>query len=174
MERPLDTAADVDVLCDAIVDRYHASLQEQLPRIREELGGVGGTAASPALDMLRMAFAEVADQIAAHIAKEEHLLFPAIAALSDAERAGGRRPPLFFATILHPIRFMEAEHGRIEQALDRLRGLARMVTEPDNLSPVWHRCMDDLAALDTELRAYHRAENEVLVPRALELERRLM
>ena len=173
MERLIDTAADIDVLCDAIVDRFHASLQEQLPRIREELGEVSETTASTALEMLRMAFAEVADQIASHIAKEEHLLFPAIAALSDAERAGGRRPPLFFATVLHPIRFMEAEHGRIEQALDRLRELARTVTAPDSLSPAWRRCMDDLATLDAELRAHHRAENEVLFPRVLELERRL-
>ena len=174
MERVVDSTANVEMLCEAIVDRYHATLQEALPRIRDEIQSLSATAASPAVEMLQVAFAEVAEQIEAHLAKEEHLLFPAIAALSVADRAGGRRPPLAFATVLHPIRVMEAEHARIEMALQRLRELARAVTEPDTLSPNWHRCMADLAKLDAELHEHHRTENEVLFPRALELERRLV
>jgi regulator of cell morphogenesis and NO signaling len=173
MERVIDRTSNVELLCDAIVDRYHASLQEALPRIGAELQSIGAAAASPAVEMLRLAFAEVAEQIESHLAKEEHLLFPALTALSIAEREGGRRPALAFATVLHPIRFMEAEHARIEMAIDRLRELARAVGEPDSLSPNWLRCMADLAKLDTELREHHRAENEVLFPRALELESRL-
>jgi regulator of cell morphogenesis and NO signaling len=174
MERLVDSGMNIDVLCDAIVDRYHASLEERLPRIRDELALITATAASPALELLRAAFDEVAEQIAAHLTKEEHLLFPAIAALSNAERQDGRRPPLAFATVLHPIRLMEAEHGRIEMAVNRLRELARAVSEPNTLSPHWHHCVADLAKLDAELREHHRTENEVLFPRALDLERRLL
>jgi regulator of cell morphogenesis and NO signaling len=173
MERLVDSVTDIKMLCDAIVDRYHASLQEQLQRIGEELASMSETVASPPLEMLRIAFSELADQLTSHIAKEEHLLFPAIAALSTAVRAGVHRPPLVFATVLHPIRFMEAEHRRIEMALDRLRELARAVMEPDTLTPQWRQCMADLARLDMELREHHRTENEVLFPRALELERLL-
>ena len=173
MER-LESGTSIELLCDTIVDRYHASLHEWLPRIRDELTTMSATASSPALEMLRVAFAEVADQIASHLAKEEHLLFPAIAALSSAERAGGHRPAPVFATVLHPIRCMEAEHVRIETALDRLRELARAVTEADALSPQWRHGMADLARLDAELRQHNRTENEVLFPRALDLERRLL
>src|SRR5688500_17834693 len=174
MERLVDCGMNIDVLCEAIVDRYHASLQEQLPRIRDGLASIGVTAASPSLELLRVAFAELADQVAAHLAREEHPVFAAIAAMSGAHRGGEHRPQLAFATVLHPMRFMEAEHGRIELALDRLRELARAVTEPVTLSPSWHRCMTDLATLDAELREHHRTENQVLFPRALDLERRLL
>ncbi len=174
MEHLVDRTSNIELLCDAIVDRYHASLHEALPRIRDEMQSMSATPASPAMEMLRVAFAEVAEQIESHLAKEEHLLFPAITALSIAEREGTRRPPLAFATVLHPIRFMEAEHARIETAVDQLRVLARAVPESDTLSPIWHRCMGDLAKLDSELREHHRTENEVLFPRALELERRLV
>ena len=174
MEQIVDRTANIELLCEAIVDRYHASLQEALPRIREEMKTVSAAAASPAVEMLRVAFDEVSEQIESHLAKEEHLLFPAIAALSAAERAGDRRPPLAFVTVLHPIRFMEAEHQRIESAIERVRELARVVPEPDSLSPNWRRCMADLAQLDNELREHHRTENEVLFPRALDLERRLL
>lgn len=169
----VDRTANIALLCDAIVDRYHASLQEALPRIRDEMRSVSAAAASPELETLRLAFDDVSEQIAAHLAKEEHLLFPAIASLSAAEQAGARRPPLAFTTMLHPIRVMEAEHVRIESGLDRVRMLARLVPEPETLSPRWRRCMADLATLDTELREHHRTENEVLFPRALELERRV-
>ena len=173
MERLVDSA-DIELLSDAIVDRYHAALHEALPRIRNAMESMSATAASPELQMLRVAFDEVAEQIEYHLAKEEHLLFPAFAALSAADRAGGRRPAMAFVTVLHPIRVMEAEHARIESALDRLRDLARAVIEPDAPSPAWRRCMADMAKLDRELREHHRAENEVLFPRALELEQRLL
>ena len=174
MERVIGRTSNIELLCDSIVDRYHASLHEALPRIRDEMQSMSAAAASPVVEMLRLAFAEVAEQIESHLAKEEHLLFPAIAELSIAEREGTRRPALAFATVLHPIRFMEAEHARIEMAVERLRELARAAAEPDTLSPNWHRCMADLATLDAELREHHRTENEVLFPRALELERRLL
>ena len=173
MERLVDNP-DIAVVCDAIIDRYHAGLQEALPRIRQAMASVSATAAAPALELLRVAFDELAEQIEYHLAKEEHLLFPAFAALSAADHAGGQRPAMAFVTVLHPIRVMEAEHLRIEQALDRLRALARAVTQPDAASPAWQRCLTDLATLDAELRADHRTENEVLFPRALELERRLL
>ena len=173
MERLVESA-DIEVVCGAIVDRYHAPLQEALPRIRDAIAALSVTAASPELEMLRVAFDEVAELIADHLAKEEHLLFPAFAALSAADRGEGRRPAIAFATVLHPIRLLEAEHGRIEMALDRLRERARAVVDPDASSPAWRRCLADLARLDAELRAHHRVENEVLFPRALELERRLL
>lgn len=172
MER-LDSA-DIGLVCEAIVDRYHGALRDTLPRIRDAIRSLSVDAASPELDTLRAAFDEVADQIDGHLAKEEHLLFPAFTALSVADRTGGRRPSLAFATVLHPIRLMETEHARIEAALDRLRELARSVNAVDEPSPAWRRCMADLARLDGELREHHRAENEVLFPRALELEQRLL
>jgi iron-sulfur cluster repair protein YtfE (RIC family) len=69
---------------------------------------------------------------------------------------------------------MEAEHVRIEAALDRLQAAALGVAEPDSLSPGWRRLVSELSELDTDLRDQHRTENEILFPRALELERRLL
>jgi regulator of cell morphogenesis and NO signaling len=171
MKSLVDTGASVELLCEAIVDRYHASLHDALPKIRDEMASMNATAAPSAMEHVRLAFADVAGQIESHLAKEEHLLFPAIAALS-ADRDAHHPPPVF-VTVMHPIRLMEAEHARIESGIAQLRELARAVPEPDSLSPHWQRCMTRLAQLDTELREHHRIENEVLFPRALELERRL-
>lgn len=167
-------AQPLDVLCADIVDRYHASLHQALPRIRDELAELAASGAGPAIRAARIAFAELADQIEGHLAKEEHLLFPALEALAAADRPGGRRPSPLFVTVLHPIRLMEAEHVRIEAMLDALRELALEVPEPDSLRPGWRRCLVELAQLEHDLREHHHVEDAELFPRALELERRLM
>lgn len=174
MEPADDGRRPLDVMCDEIVERYHAALRRSLPRIRDELVHLAATGTSPALVALGAAFAELAELIESHLAKEENLLFPALEALANAERTGGSRPPLPFVTVLHPIRLMEAEHVRIELALDRLRELVLAVSEPDTLSAAWHQCMADLSHLDDDLREHHRTENEHLFPHALELERRVL
>lgn len=167
-------AQPLDVLCADIVDRYHASLHQALPRIRDQLADLVASGAGPAIRAARIAFAELADQIEGHLAKEEHLLFPALEALAAADRSGLRRPSPLFVTVLHPIRLMEGEHVRIEAMLDALRELALEVMEPDSLHPGWRRCLVELAQLEHDLWAHHHLEDAELFPRALELERRLM
>jgi regulator of cell morphogenesis and NO signaling len=174
MEPADDGRRPLDVMCDEIVERYHAALRRSLPRIRDELAHLYATATSPPILRLATAFGELAELIEAHLAKEENLLFPALEALANAERMGRSRPPLPFVTVLHPIRLMEAEHVRIELALDRLRELVLAVSEPDTLSASWHQCMAELSHLDDDLREHHRTENEHLFPQALELERRIL
>jgi regulator of cell morphogenesis and NO signaling len=174
MDRLHDAGRSLDAMCDEIAERYHASLYRILPAIAEKLMHVAAMSQSAEFERFKIAFADLAAQIRAHLAKEENLLFPAVVALSTAERAGHARPPLPFATLLHPVRMMEGEHARIEQALDQLRALALAVPEPGSLVPAWRDCMRDLAQLDAELREHHHVENEELFPRALELERHLV
>jgi regulator of cell morphogenesis and NO signaling len=167
-----DPGFPLDALCEQIVTRYHAALQRSLPRIRDELTQL--TASTPSLRCVSLAFGELADRIEGHLAKEENLLFPALESLAVAEREGGTRPALPFATILHPIRLMETEHVGIEAALDRLCEAVSAVAEPDSLSPSWQSCATELAQLALDLREHHRVEDTLLFPRAIELDRRLL
>jgi regulator of cell morphogenesis and NO signaling len=174
MVYPDESGRPLDAMCDDIVERYHAALRRSLPRIRAALEAVTASATNPALRAVSVSFGELADRIEELLSKEENLLFPAIGALSVAEREGSGPPPLPFATVLHPIRLMEAAHFRIEAALDRLRESARSVAEPECSAPTWHACLAELAQLDLELREHHRIEDERLFPLAIELERRLL
>ena len=174
MIHPHDSGTPLDAICDAIVDRYHAALHSALPRIRDALAGLTASSPTPQFLAISIAFGVLADRIEEHLAKEENLLFPAIESLYAADREGGGRPPLPFATVLHPIRLMEAEHLRIEAGLDRLREATRTLPEPDASLPIWRACMAELSQLDIDLRQHHRTENEFLFPRAIELEARLV
>ena len=173
MESHSDRDGGIDTLCTSIVQRYHASHRQALARIGHQLARLEGSPYAQ-LAAIRAAFADVAAQINANLAKEENLLFPAIQSLANAERQLVPPPPLPFVTLLHPIRVMETDHARIEEALDRLCHAARAVGAPCSRLPEWQRCLTDLTALDADVRAHHVTENEVLFPRAMELERRAL
>ncbi len=174
-ERNDDLGRPLDELCALILERYHVSLHRALPLIRAELDRLAETQSAPprSLAETRAAFADLAHELEGHLAKEENVLFPALEALARADREGGSRPALPFPTVLHPIRMMETEHVRIEVALDRLRQATHAFVAGEGAPEGWRHCLSELSRLDSELRAHHRAENEVLFPRALELERRL-
>ncbi|HEX6164943.1 MAG TPA: hemerythrin domain-containing protein, partial [Vicinamibacterales bacterium] len=101
MDRIDAATTPLDVLCGDIVERYHAALHRSLPRIRSELAALCATSGSTALRNVRIAFDHLADQIEGHLAKEEHLLFPALAALADAKREGNRNPSMPFVELVH-------------------------------------------------------------------------
>jgi regulator of cell morphogenesis and NO signaling len=169
-----DVDRPIDELCEQIVGQHHAFLYRALPILVEDLGRLadddGGAAM---LAETRTAVADLVQQLKGHLSKEEHVLFPALRALAQAEREGGNRPALPFPTVLHPIRVMETEHARIETTMARLRALTQGFAPQDDASVAWRQCLTQLAQLDADLREHHRTENEVLFPRALELERRL-
>ncbi|MDP2320478.1 MAG: hemerythrin domain-containing protein [Acidobacteriota bacterium] len=169
-----DAAPPIDEMCASIVSRHHAYLHRALPIIQEDLGRLADDdCAAGVLAETRAVVADLVQQLKRHLSKEENLLFPALAALAQAEREGGRRPALPFSTVLHPIRMMETEHARIESAMARLRALTRGFAPEDDATVAWRHCLTQLAQLDADLREHHRTEDEELFPRALELERRL-
>jgi regulator of cell morphogenesis and NO signaling len=174
MDRIDDGRRPLDAMCNYIVERYHAALLHWLPRIADELTAIAAASPSPAARAMREIFAALEEEIGGHLAKEQHLVFPALCALAGLARAPQRDRRATFATVLHPIRLLESEHLRIERLLDRLRDVARTVEEPDSQSDTFRRCMIELAEFDRALREHHRIENEELFPAALELERQLL
>lgn len=163
----------IDQLCERIVAHHHAYVRHALPIIVADLARLSSDDGGAALAETRAVVADLVQQLKGHLSKEENLLFPALVALAQADREGGTRPALPFPTVLHPIRMMEAEHARIDATMGRLRALTGEFAPQGDASPAWRRCLAELSELDADLREYHRKENEVLFPRALELERRL-
>ena len=174
-DRGDDLGRPLNELCDIIVARHHAYLHRAIPRIGAVLARLteAESASAHSVADTREAFADLAHQLQGHLAKEENVLFPALEALAKADREGGHRPALPFPTVLYPIRLMETEHARIETAMDRLRQVTDGFVAPEGASEGWRQCLSEFACLDEDLRVHLRAENEVLFPRALDLDRRL-
>lgn len=164
---------DLDEVCTLLVERHHARLTRACESIERRLADLAGSVSSSAIEEARAIFGEVRQHLRAHLAKEENILFPALAALARARRDGQARPALPFPTVLHPIRVMEIEHDRVTELLTRLRATAEAVVPPPGSEGDWRSCISELAAFDRSLRAHMRFEDDVLFPHALELERQL-
>jgi regulator of cell morphogenesis and NO signaling len=65
---------------------------------------------------------------------------------------------------------MESEHSQAGAALERLRELTDGFTPPDGACNTYHAMLDAIAQLERDLHLHIHKENNVLFPRALEME----
>ena len=163
-------------LTTRILDQHHKYVREQVPHVMnwlERLVAHHGTT-HPELAEIREVFVNVAAGLLRHMLKEEHLLFPYVRDLEDAQANGTGVPANAFSTVLNPIRMMEADHERDVRALAHLRALSHDYAVPPGGCDTYHVCMRALEAFERDLHRHVHLENNVLFPRAIALERQLL
>jgi regulator of cell morphogenesis and NO signaling len=168
--------ADLDALTKHIVQRHHGYVREMVPAIDGWLAKLVSRhgARHPELAQVWEVFTALAGELTSHMAKEETLLFPAIDDLAAARRGGARLPASPFGTLLHPVRAMEEEHRSAGDLLGRLRALTGNYTPPPDACTTFRLCYGELQRFQADLVQHVHLENNVLFPRAIELERQLV
>lgn len=155
-------------LIDEIVTRHHAYVRRELPHLaalcQDVLAAHSGS--HPELAELQQVLVELDSELALHMFKEERVLFPWVKQLESGSSAGARP----FGTVQDPIRVMEEEHRDAAAALERFRALTRNYTIPADACPAFEAMVAGLRAFDADLRLHIYKENQVLFPRAIELE----
>jgi regulator of cell morphogenesis and NO signaling len=163
---------ELDALVRHIVERHHAYVRAASPAISawlERLVDRHG-ARHPELGEVRETFRELAGELETHMMKEENILFPVINDLARARRGGGRLPLTPFGTILNPVRVMETDHALAGRLLEHLRSLTDGFTPPPDACTTYRLCYTELAQFERDLHRHIHLENNLLFPRALELE----
>src|SRR5437764_2675296 len=105
--------------------------------------------------------------------KEEMVLFPYIEGLEDAvlRGRGFARPP--FGTVNNPVRMMMFEHDTAGTLLRLLRAASSDYLVPDDACLSYRTLYGALADFEKDLHQHIHLENNILFPRAVELEREL-
>lgn len=167
--------SDVKPLVTYITDHHHRYVHDVLPvlsaMLRQLVDAHGDR--HPELGTILDGLRELGCDLVHHLAKEEHLLFPAIIGLAEARAANEAPAESAFSTLYHPIRAMEVEHDRLNRLLVRLRQLADNYTPPPDACATWRVCFVGLEQFESDLHTHLHIESYVLFPRALELERLL-
>jgi regulator of cell morphogenesis and NO signaling len=152
-----------------IVARHHGYLRTELPDIERKIDKVleaHGERHGDSLSALRQVFRGLKTELLEHMMKEEHILFPMIqrmeATSSLAMPAGA---------IHYPIRVMEHEHATAGQALAEMRSLTNGFTPPDDACNTFRVLYRQMEELESDLHTHIHLENNILFPRAAELER---
>jgi regulator of cell morphogenesis and NO signaling len=105
-----------------------------------------------------------------HMRKEEQILFPYIDALERAVKAHGSVEPPFFQTVKNPIHAMMQEHDAAGDLIRRIRDLSSEYTPPGDACTSFKALYEALKEFEADLHQHVHLENNVLFPRAVELE----
>jgi regulator of cell morphogenesis and NO signaling len=177
---PADTGTDwstepLGALINHILERYHKTLSEELPRLDAlavKVATVHGANHPDTLPGLRDTFRALKDELESHLEKEEHVLFPYVRELETAAR--GLRPahtlPLGLGS--GAIGVMEREHEVAGLALKTIHRLTSGFRPPDDACGSFRALYAGLEIFEADLHAHIHLENNILFPRAMGMERR--
>lgn len=121
----------------------------------------------PELFEIREEFGHVADELAAHMQKEEHVLFPYVSRLATERQPP--RPP--FGTVENPIRMMMHEHTVEGDRFARIAKLTDEYTPPADACATYRVAFALLREFEEDLHQHIHLENNIMFPRAIESEK---
>ena len=157
-----------------ILERHHAYLRSELPRILALADKVAGKHGDnhPELQEIRQAARALAGELDSHMMKEERILFPFVEQL-EASSGGGAIPGACLGSCEGPIRVMLAEHDDAGGLLRRLRAASSDYAAPADACTSYRVLYQSLEELERDLHEHIHLENNILFPRALDLEQRV-
>ena len=155
-----------------ILDTHHVYTREESARIQALLEKVCGKHGEhhPHLFEVRELFLKLDADLQPHLFKEEQILFPYILRLEAARTAGGMPPFAPFGTVNNPVRMMLSEHDTAGDLLREIRAAASDFRAPDDACMSFRALFRALEDFEADLHQHIHLENNVLFPRAVELE----
>ncbi|MCC6428284.1 MAG: iron-sulfur cluster repair di-iron protein [Phycisphaerales bacterium] len=162
------TTAPLSTLADHIQSVHHGFLNRELPRLGalvRKVATVHGDV-HPDLRRLNDVFADFSQELRAHMAKEESVLFPRIRALES----GSPQDPSSSCPLEAPVRRMMQEHDDAGIALAAMRDLTHGYVPPEDACGSYRVMLSGLQELETDMHTHVHKENNILFPRALALD----
>ncbi|MEO7767315.1 MAG: iron-sulfur cluster repair di-iron protein [Ferruginibacter sp.] len=163
----------LDFLADYIVNNHHSYVKQTLPDLctyAAKVAKVHG-AHHPELLRIHQLIQEINAELSAHLVKEEKVLFPYIKELVAS--TGKVLPPqaAHFGTVQEPINLMEKEHELVGKNLAEIRVLSNDYTLPEDACASYSLLYRIMAEFEDDLFLHIHLENNILFPKALEIEK---
>jgi regulator of cell morphogenesis and NO signaling len=127
----------------------------------------------PELLRIRQLVEEVYNEMMAHMVKEEKVLFPYIKELVNAQSHAQPLQAAHFGTVQNPIHMMEMEHEVVGTNLATIRELTKDYTLPEDACASYSLMYRMLDEFEDDLHLHVHLENNILFPRALEIEKQV-
>lgn len=179
LERPLPQSDKRDwqkaLLADLathIVEKHHQYVRQEIQRLTPLTAKVANVHGEthPELEDIQSSFHALAEELTTHLMKEERMLFPYIVQLELAANSGGSPAPSPFGTVKNPVRMMMMEHDSAGELLRSMREASNNYSLPGDACMSFQMLYRALEEFETDLHQHIHLENDILFPRAIELE----
>lgn len=160
-------------LCNYIKAAHHTYVRQKLPGITAHTEKVALRHGDmyPELEVIAEKWKLVAEDLIAHMLKEEHILFPFVEKVQKCFDAGESFQLPEEEFISNPIREMENEHEHAGDLMAEIRELTSDYTPPEEACTTWRLLFSELKEFEEDLHRHVHLENFLLFPKALEMER---
>lgn len=161
-------------LIDYIIETHHIFTRSEMARIEALSAKVinAHSANHPELFKVGHLFQRLCADLKPHMFKEEQVLFPYIAKMEQAENQGQPFPFAPFGTVRNPVRMMSMEHDTAGEILSELRFVTADYQVPPDGCISYQTLYQALEAFEKDLHQHIHLENNILFPKAIELENR--
>ncbi len=162
----------LDKLINHILMQHHTYVAANIPTIlqySEKVARVHGDF-HPETKVVYDYFSTVAEELTAHMQKEEVILFPFIKDLVTIKRENKTIPNIHFGSVANPIQMMEAEHEEAGDIFKKIEQLTNGYTPPAEACNTYKVLYAKLKEFEADLHQHIHLENNILFPKAKELE----
>ncbi|MCE9540526.1 MAG: iron-sulfur cluster repair di-iron protein [Bacteroidetes bacterium] len=165
----------IDLLADYIEKKHHRYVEEKTKEIKpylEKICRVHGER-HPELNQINEHFNATAGELAMHMKKEELILFTYVRKISKAKQENSKLEAPHFETIQNPIQMMMNEHSTEGERFRKIDELSNNYTPPQDGCNTFRVTFALLKEFEQDLHLHIHLENNILFPRAIELEKQL-
>ena len=176
-ESSLDYASwPLDLLADYIEKKHHRYVQQKTVEILPYLDKICRVHGErhPELFEIKEHFNATAGELAMHMKKEELILFPFVRKLAQAKDLGSRVDSAPFGTVQNPIEAMMQEHSNEGERFRKIEVLSNNYTPPQDACNTYAVAIALLKEFEQDLHLHIHLENNILFPKAIELEKELL
>ena len=158
-----------------IIQKHHYFVRRELRRIEPLLARVIASHGEghPELLEVQRQFRALGDELVQHMMKEEQILFPYVTQLEESESRRQSMPAPRFGTVENPVRMMMHEHESAGAALRTMREKTGNYRLPAGACAGYETLFSALQDFEHDLHQHIHLENNILFPRALELEEKM-
>lgn len=164
-----------DLLADYVLKIHHRNIRKDGPAIIKLLNKVKSVHGENHPELFEVAelFEASFDALSQHLLKEENILFPYIYQLCAADLADTTAPAFHCAngSVTAPVHVMEMEHADEGDRHARIEALTNGYTAPADACGSYQLLMQQLKAFKDALHEHIHLENNIIFPRAIEIER---
>ncbi len=164
--------ATLSELIAYILDKHHVYTKDEMSRLEALTAKVISAHGENHAELhgIGVLFQQICADLKPHMFKEEEILFPYIIEMERCASQARPAPFAPFGTVKNPVRMMMSEHDTVGDLLRQLRALSSDYAVPADGCISYRTLYQAFEAFEQDLHQHIHLENNILFPRAIELE----